>query len=317
MAHKRVMVTGGSAVAGDGLKTVAAAGEYPGREFIFPTSKECNLLDFSATKKFVKKFKPDIIVHLAAVSGGIQLTIDHPASTMRDNIFMNFNVLEAARLAGKPKVLMTLSGGMYPAKAEIPIKEESIHEGYPSEQNYSYAFAKRLIDPMIKAYRHEYRMDVIGVVPDAILGPRSSFNPKTSTAIPALIRRFYEHRGESEPLVVWGDGSPLRQITSGEDIGRACMWCIDNYNDSQILNIGTAEEISIKDAAYFIAELLHIDPKRITFDLSKPAGQHRKALDNSRFLKLSNFRHTPIRETIKQTVLYFAAYYPDKEKLRL
>lgn len=317
MTLKRIMVTGGSAVAGAGLKNVVAAGEYPGVEFFFPTSKECNLLSLEDTEACIERIKPDGIIHLAAISGGIQLTIEHPASVLRDNVLMNFNIIEAARILGVSKLLMTLSGGMYPMEVEIPIKEESMHQGYPHESNYSYAFAKRLIDPMIKAYRKEYGMDVIGVIPDAILGGRSNFNPNSSTAIPALIRRFYENREGDSPLVVWGDGSPLRQVTSGEDIGRITVWCLQNYSDPQVLNIGTMEEISIKDAAYYVAELLGIDKNRLTFDLTKPAGQYRKATDNSRFVNLSHFEYMPIKETIKNALEYFVANYPNPEKLRL
>jgi len=316
-SYNKILVTGGSAVAGDGLKSVVEKGEYPGREFLFPFSSECNLLDFGETKKYLEKHKPDAIIHFAAVSGGLQLTIDHPASVMRDNIMMNFNIVEAARETGIKKVLMTLSGAVYPLDVEIPIKEEAMHEGYPHEANYSYAFAKRLIDTMIKAYRHEYKMDIVGMIPDAILGPKSNFNPEASTAIPALIRRFYENKDGNEPLVVWGDGSPLRQVTSAEDIGRIAMWFIDNYSDEKCLNVGTMEEISIKDAALTIIEHLGLDPKRLQFDLSKPKGTYRKATDNSKFVELSGFKYQPIKKTITDTIDYFAANYPDKEKLRL
>ena len=317
VTYKRILVTGGSAVAGEGLRSVVSRGEYPGREFIFPASKELNLLDFASAMAYVENFRPDAIIHFAAISGGIQLTIDHPASVMRDNVIMNFNILEAARVSHTPKLLMTLSGGMYPMNAHIPIKEEAIHDGYPHESNYSYAFAKRLVDPMIKAYRKEFGMDIIGIVPDAIVGPRSNFNPSASTAISALIRRFYENREGDSPLVVWGDGSPLRQVTFSEDIGSVAIWCIDNYSDPQILNVGTMEEISIKDAAHAIAEYMDIDKERIIFDLTKPVGQHRKAMDNSRFVSLSHFTYTPIREAIRKTVEYFIEHYPDSEKLRL
>lgn len=315
--YKRILVTGGSAVAGDGLKSVVTKGEYPDREFTFPSSKELNLLDFSSTHHFLANWMPDAIIHFSAASGGIQLTIDHPASVMRDNIIMNFNVIESSRILKIPKILMTLSGGMYPVDTEIPIKEEAIHQGPPHETNYGYAFAKRLIDPMIKSYRREYTMNVIGVVPDTIVGPRSNFNPKASSAIPALIRRFFENRAGDSPLVVWGDGAPLRAATLGEDVGRVSMWCIDHYNDAQILNISTMEEISIKDAAYVIADRLKIDRARIVFDTTKPSGQYRKVMDNSRFVSISGFRYTPIRETIVQTVDYFVANYPNLEKLRL
>jgi GDP-L-fucose synthase len=317
MEYKRILVTGGSAVAGDGLRSVVAKGEYPGREFTFPTSKECDLLDAESIKKYVAEWQPDAIIHFAAISGGIQLTLDHPASVMRDNILMNFNVVEAARLAGVHKVVMTLSAAIYPLAAPVPMKEESLHEGYPHETNYSYAFAKRLIDPMAKAYHKEYGMNVVGIIPGAIIGPRSSFDAKMSTAIPALIRRFYENRDGADPLVVWGDGSPLRQFTADEDMGRIAMWCVDHYDEPQMLNVSTAEEVSIKDAAYMIAEFLGVDPKRIIFDTSKPAGTYRQAIDNGKFFSLSHFQYAPARETIKRTVEYFAAHYPDPTKLRL
>jgi len=315
--YKRVLVTGGSAVAGDGLKSVVAKGEYPGREFIFPTSKELNLLDVEATKKFIAAWKPDAIVHFAAYSGGIQLTLDHPASVMRDNILLNFNITEAARLAGVKKLLMTLSAAMYPLESPVPMQEEWIHKGYPHESNYSYAFAKRLMDPMARAYKKEFGMNVVGITPGAIIGPRSSFNPKTSTAVPGMIRRFYENREGSDPLVIWGDGSPVRQFTSDEDIGRIAMWFVDHYDDPRPLNISTMEETSIKDAAYMIAEFLKLDPKRLTFDTTKPAGTPRQSIDNAKFLALSKFKYTPTRETLKRTVEYFVANYPDAKKLRL
>ncbi len=316
-AYKRILVTGGSAVAGDGLKSVVAKGEYPGREFIFPTSKECNLLDAEATKKFVADWKPDAIIHFAAISGGIQLTIDHPASVLRDNVVLNFNVIEAARLAGVKKLLMTLSAAMYPLEAPVPMKEEWIHKGYPHETNYSYAFAKRLMDPMARAYKKEFGMNVVGIIPGGIIGPRNNFDPKFSTAIPGMIKRFYEDREGNDPLIIWGDGTPVRQFTSAEDIGRIAMWFIDNYNDPQPLNISTMEETSIKDAAYMVAEFLKLDPKRIAFDTSKPSGTPRQSIDSSKFIALSGFKYAPSREAIKQTVEYFAANYPDAKKLRL
>ena len=317
MEYKRILVTGGSAVAGDGLRSVVARGEFPGREFIFPTSKELNLLDAVATRAYVEANKFDAIVHFAAISGGIQLTLEHPASVMRDNILMNFNIVEAARLAGIKKMVMTLSAAVYPLSAPVPMKEESLHQGYPHETNYSYAFAKRLIDPIAKAYHAEYNMTIVGIIPGAIIGPRSSFDPKSSTAIPALIRRFYENRNETEPLVVWGDGSPLRQLTADEDIGRAAMWCIDHCDQPEMFNVSTAEEVSIKDAAYTIAEFLKLDPKRIVFDASKPAGTSRQAVDNSKFVTMSGFKYVPARETLNRTVEYFVANYPDPKKLRL
>lgn len=315
--YKKILVTGGSAVAGDGLKSVVAKGEYPGREFLFPTSKELNVLDFEGTKAYLEKHKPDAIIHFAAISGGVKLTIDHPASVMRDNVLMSFNVAEAARLTNKPKVVMTLSAALYPLNIPLPMKEEMMHAGYPHESNYSYAFAKRLIDPMAKAYKKEYGLEIVGIIPGAIIGPKSSFNPETSTAVPGMIRRFYENREGNSPLTVWGDGLPIRQFTSDEDLGRIAMWCADNAPAGEMYNISTSEETSIKEAAYLIAEFMGIDKNRLTFDITKPAGTHSQSVDNSKFVNASGFKYMPAREVIKRTVEYFVANYPNKEKLRL
>jgi len=243
--------------------------------------------------------------------------LDHPATVMRDNITLNFNVTEAARFAHVKKVVMTLSSAMYPLEAPIPTPEEWIHKGYPHESNYSYAFAKRLMDPMARAYHKEFGMDVVGIIPGAIIGPRSSFDPKTSTAVPGMIRRFYENREGNEALTIWGDGTPVRQFTADEDVGRIAMWFVDNYTDPLPLNISTMEETSIKDAAYMIAEFLKLDPKRITSDTSKPAGKASQSMDNGKFVALSHFKYMPSRDAIKRAVDYFVSNYPDPAKLRL
>jgi GDP-L-fucose synthase len=312
---RKVLVTGGSAVACDGLKSVVSKGEYPDSEFNFPTSKELNLLDFESTKTFVGNYKPDAIIHFAAISGGLQLTTEHPASVMRDNIAMNFNIVESARLSDTSKVLLTSSAACYPLKTPVPMKEEFFHEGFPHESNYSYAFAKRLIDPMIMAYKKEYNMNIVGIIPGAIIGPRCNFNPKMSTAVPGMIRRFYENK-DSGPLTVQGDGSPIRQFTSDEDIGRIAMWFIDNYWNTASLNIATPEETSIKEAAYMIAEFMGLDKNLLSFGTEK-LGTHSQSLDSSKFLNLSGFKYTPTRDTIKRTVDYFIENYPNPEKLRL
>jgi GDP-L-fucose synthase len=315
---RKILVTGGSAVAGDGLKSVVSKGEFSGDKFIFPTSKELNLLNLEKTIDFVKDYyKPDAIIHFAAISGGLQLYEVHPASVMRDNIRMNFNIVEAARLANVPKILLTSSAAAYPLNIPVPMKEEFFHEGYPHEPNYSYAFAKRLIDPIIKSYNKEYGMNIVGVIPGAIIGPRSNFNKNSSTAIPGMIRRFYEEKDIKEFLTIWGDGSPIRQFTSDEDIGRVAMWFINNYRGDKILNISTPEETSIKDAAYIIADSMNIEKNRLIFDTTKIKGTPSQSLDSSKFLGISGFKYSPARETIKRAVEYFIENYPNPEKLRL
>ena len=138
-------------------------------EFVFNIVR-CDLRNTGATLDIVAKYKPDAILHLAAVSGGVGLSIKYPAGILRDNVLMTFSILEAARKFNVKKTIMTLSTGMYPPNAPLPLKEEYIHNGYPHDSNYSYSFAKRIIDPAIKAYRDEYKLNVIGLIPAGIFG---------------------------------------------------------------------------------------------------------------------------------------------------
>lgn len=302
--YKNILVTGGTAVAGSALKAIHKE-EFPGREFTFIGSRDCNLLDRNETVAFVDRLKPDAIIHLAAISGGIGLSIKHPASMLRDNVLLNFNVLEAARICGVQKTVMTLTTGMYPPDAPLPLKEEYIHNGPPHSSNYGSSFAKRLVEPAIKGYREEYGMNVIGLVPNGIFGENDNFNENDAPMVPTLIRRFYENRNTDNPIELWGDGSPLREYTYAKDVARAFVWCLDNYDDAQLLHTGTTEELTVKDMALLIAEFTGVDSNRIVFDTSKPNGIYRKNSDNSRFVGLSHFRYTPFREGLQNTVRWF------------
>lgn len=313
--HKKTLVTGGTGTVGFGVAKISK--NYPDREFLLVGSKDCNLLNLNDIVKYIKKNNIDSILHLAALSGGIQYSTNYPATILRGNVLMNLNIVEAACLTGVKKTLMTLSTGMYNSDVNTPILEEYIHDGPPHKSNYSYSFAKRLIEPMIRSYRTEYKMSIIGVIPNGILGERSNFNYEASTMVPALIRRFFENKTNDSKITIWGDGTPLREITYADDIAAACIWCLDNYDQEQILHIGSTEEHSVKEYAYTIAEIMNIDKTRIEFDTSKPAGQFRKNTDNSKFVKLSNFKYTPFKDGLEYTIRYFGKYYPDKEKLRL
>jgi len=313
--YKTILVTGGSGLVGTALKAMQQ--DYPKAKFIFSNSKVCNLLERESVVKYVSASKPNAIIHLAAVCGGIALSMDRPATLLRDNVCMDINILEAARMAKVKKIIMSLSTGMYPTNAPLPIREEYIHNGYPHSSNYSYSFAKRLIDSLIKAYRKEYKLNGIGLVPNGIFGENCNFDNKSSTMVPALIRRFYENKDNNRKIVIWGDGTPLREYTYSKDIARAYMWCLENYNAEQILNIGTTEEFSVKKIAFMIAEILGVDKKRIEFDTTKPNGQLRKNTDNSKFVKISKFKYTPFEEGLKNTIEWFSKHWADKELIRL
>ncbi|MBI2265959.1 MAG: NAD-dependent epimerase/dehydratase family protein [Armatimonadetes bacterium] len=304
---RKILVTGGTGVVGTAIKAIAR--EDPEREFVFFGSRE--------SLRFFKAHKPDGILHFAAVSGGIQYTSKYPATMLRDNLLMNFNVLEAARLLGVGKTVMTLSAGMYPPDAPIPLREEYTHQGYPHDTNYSYSFAKRMIDPSIKAYRAEYGMSVIGLVSNGIFGENMNFKNEEAVMVGALIRRFHENRNSDERIAIWGDGSPLREYTYSQDLARAFMWCLDHYDDAQILNVGSTEEHEVGEIARMIADVLGIAKGRLFFDTSKPAGIYRRNTDNSKFVRLSGFRYTPFRDGLERTIRWFSENHDRSELIRL
>jgi len=312
--YNKIWVTGGSGLLGTAFQSIKD--DYPEREFLFTSSKVCNLTNSDNTLDYAKSHQPDAIIHLAAFSGGIGLNLKYPATLLRDNALMNVNILEASRILGVKKTVMTLSTAMYPTNAPIPILEEYIYNGHPHESNYGYAYAKRLAALLAKAYRYEYGLNVIGLVPNGIVGENMNYRYGSSTVTAALIRRFYESREGDSKIIVWGDGSSLREFTNAKDMARAYMWCLDNYDSEQILNIGSTEEYSIKEIAYMVAQILGIDTGRIQFDTSKPSGQFRKSTDNSKFLRLSNFKYTPFKVALEKTIKYFCDNY-ETGRLRL
>jgi len=313
--YRKILVTGGTGLLGYGIKSITA--EYSDREFVFAGSRDCNLTRLEEILELAERWHPEAIIHTAALAGGVQYSRRQPATLLRDNVLMNINVLEAARLKGIRKTILTLSTGMYPPDAPNPIREEYIHDGPPHESNYGYSFAKRLIEPSIRAYRTEYGTNVIGLVSNGIFGENANYRPDESVMVAALIRRFFEARNSNEKIVIWGDGSPLREYTYSKDMARAFMWCLDHYDEAQILHIGSTEEHSVKETAYMIAEIMDIDPGRIVFDISKPSGVAKKSTDNSRFRKLSGFQYTPFRTGLEYTIKWFCENYDRPGIVRL
>lgn len=300
---RKILVTGATGLLGHAVMTLAA--DHPGTEFVGIGSKDCDLTSIAGTVDFVRRLQPDAIVHTAALAGGIQYSIDYPATLLRDNVLQNLAVLEAARAAGVRKTILTLSTGMYAPDVPLPIREDDIHRGPPHESNYSYAFAKRLIEPSIRAYRKEYGLSAIGLVSNGLFGEFMNYRPAEAVMVAGLIRRFVEQRDGREPIVIWGDGSPLREYTYGRDMARAFLWCLEHYDSAQILHVGSTEEQSVRDTALMIAEILGIDRARLQFDTTKPAGNPRKNTDNSTFVRLSGFTYTPFRQGLERSIAWY------------
>jgi len=314
--YPKILVTGSSAVLGTAVKAVSRG--HSENTFIFTSSKDGDLTDPTETQALFAHHRPDAVLHLAAVSGGIGLSMKYPATLLRDNIRMTFNVLEAARENKVKKTVMTLTTGMYPPDAPLPLDEKDIHNGYPHDSNYGSSFAKRMVDPAIRSYREEYGMNVIGLIPSGIFGENDNFNYKDAPMLPALIRRFYENRTNTRPIVIWGDGSPLREYSYSKDLAEIFIWALQHYDEAQVLNVGTAEENTVRDIAYMIADIMQIDGARIQFDRSKPNGVFRKSTNNSRFIKKSGFKYTPFRDGLQKTIKWFVEKYEsDPSNIRM
>ena len=302
----KILVTGSSGVAGQALKTIAAQFDH---EFFFATSADCDLRDSRATNEFFAHHRFKGVINFAAVSGGIGLSGSRHASMLRDNALININVFEASRLNKVKKVVSCLTTGMYPPNAPLPLNEDNIHDGEPHESNFGSSFGKRIIEPMVRAYRSEYDLDVVGLIPNGIFGPNDNFHPDHAPMLPAQMLNFLKARNHSEAVVVWGDGTALREYTYSFDIARAFVWALENYSSPQVLNCGTNEELSISQIVSLIANELGIDQSRIEFDTTKPNGVFKKSVDNNRFVELSSFTFTPFEIGLRETCQWLQENY--------
>ncbi len=313
---KKLLITGRSGVTGAAFHELSneISNNY---DVHFSQSSVCDLTDFSKSLDYIGDLNPDYIINLAAKSGGIGMSASSQATLLRDNTLINLNILEIARKLKIKKLLLVLSSGIYPEKAEMPFKESSLHDGEPHVSAYGYSFAKRLIEPAIRAYREEFGIDVIGAIPNGIFGKNDNFS-EDAPMLPSIIRRFYSKKDTDEKIEVWGDGSPLREYTFSLDVAKSFMWMLENYSESLVLNTGSIEENSIKEIAFMVADNLSIDKERIFFNTSKPSGIFRKPTDNTLFLKKSNFKYTPFKVGLKETIDWFDKIYKtDKSKIKL
>lgn len=303
---KTILVTGGNGVLGRAFYSMWPTrwAEY---KWVFISSKEVDLTYGYYVSDYMHSLKPNYIIHCAALSGGVGISAKHPATLLRDNVLMSINILEAARICGVEKVIMTLSSGMYAPDIQGMIPNENcIHLAPPHDSNYAYAHAKRLIDPLIRSYREEFNLNVIGLVPNAIFGENDYFGLEDCNMTAALIAKFYAARNTDEDIVLWGDGTPLRELTYAKDLARAYMWALENYDEAGILNVGNTDEVSVLWTAYKIAYLNDVDVSRIKWDTTKGGGPHRKPTDNSKFLDLSDFEYTPHAVSLRSTIDWHA-----------
>ena len=299
------IVTGGAGFLGSHLVDLLRA---DGIEPIVPRRADVDLTDTNAAAEFFAEKKPTQVFHLAAEVGGIGANRDNPGRYWYANLMMGVNVLEQARIHGTEKVVMVGTICSYPKFAPIPFREETLWDGYPEETNAPYGVAKKALLVGAQAYREQYGLNAIVLLPVNLYGPRDNFDLQSSHVIPALIRKMIEARdsGAAE-VTLWGDGTPTREFLFVEDAARGLVLAGCDYNGAEPVNLGTGTEISIKDLAHLVAEATGFGGS-IVWDTTQPNGQPRRQLDGSRAREQFGFEaQTSFADGLAQTVAWFEA----------
>lgn len=309
--NKRVMVTGGAGFLGS---YVTAKLQALGTKDIFiPRAEEYDLVQMSAVKKAYADARPDIVIHLAAVVGGIGANRENPGKYFYDNLMMGVQLIEEGRQAGIEKFVALGTICCYPKFTPVPFKEDDIWNGYPEETNAPYGLAKKMLLVQAQAYRQQYGMNAIFLMPVNLYGPRDNFDPKSSHVIPALIKKVFDAKQAGEKsITVWGTGKATREFLYAEDAAEGILLAAEKYNKPDPVNLGAGFEISIKDLVELIVKLTGFKGE-ILWDATKPDGQPRRMLDVSRAKKEFGFQaKTSFEEGLKKTIEWYQRHIGKK-----
>jgi GDP-L-fucose synthase len=302
--NRRVCVTGGAGFLGSFV--VKELRKRGAQEIFVPRIEDYDLVKLSDIQRMLSDARPDVIIHLAALVGGIGANRERPAEFFYHNLMMGIQLIHEAWRAGVDKFVAVGTICSYPKYTPIPFKEENLWDGYPEETNAPYGLAKKMLLVQSQAYRQQYGFNAIYPLPVNLYGPGDNFDLETSHVIPALIRKCQAAKDAgAEQVVLWGDGSPTREFLYVEDAAEGLALATERYNGPEPFNLGSGQEISIKDLAETIARLIGFKG-RIAWDTSRPNGQPRRALDTSRAEKMFGFRaSTPFEKGLNRTVQWY------------
>jgi GDP-L-fucose synthase len=298
----------GSAV----VRAIEAGGQHT---WVGRTRAELDLLDRKAVFDYLALEKPDAVVIAAAKVGGIHANKTYPVEFLSQNLQIETNLMDAAHAAGIERLLFLGSSCVYPKMAEQPIKEEYLLTGPLETTNEAYALAKISGLKLIQAYRRQYGRTWISAMPTNMYGPGDNFNLKNSHVLPALIRKFHDAKTRGDASVtLWGTGSPKREFLHADDLGKACLFLLENYDDDVAINVGLGEDISIADLADLVKSIVGFEGK-IDWDSSKPDGTPRKLLDVSRMKNLGWSPTISLEDGIASTYKWYLSELASKEKI--
>lgn len=304
LKSKRIMVTGGAGFLGSYVTKKLK--ELGCTDIFVPRRKDYDLVQLDDAKKAYEKAKPDIIIHLAAIVGGIGANREKPGKFFYDNLMMGVQLMEVGRQNGLDKFVALGTICCYPKFTPVPFKEEDLWNGYPEETNAPYGLAKKMLLVQAQSYRKQYDFNSIFLMPVNLYGPGDNFNPDSSHVIPALMKKCFDaiEEGKDE-IVVWGTGKATREFLYVEDCANAIVLAAEKYNKPDPVNIGAGFEISIKDLVDLIVKLSGFKGK-VTWDSTKPDGQPRRCLDTTRAEKEFGFKaEIKLEEGLRKTIEWY------------
>jgi len=312
-----VMVTGGSGLVGSAIRSyIEQSGAKDGETWVYLSSKDGDLRSRKDTEAIFEKIKPTHVIHLAARVGGLFANLAHKVEFFRENILINDNVMECCRIYKVDKLVSFLSTCIFPDKTTFPITEKMLHDGPPHPSNEGYAYAKRLIDTMNRAYAEEYGCNFTSIIPTNIYGPNDNFSIQNGHVIPGLIHKCYLAKKNNEPFTIWGSGTPLRQFVYSLDLAELTVWVMRDYHEPEpiTLSVDEADEVSIKDVALAVVDAMEFKGE-VEFDTSKADGQFKKTAANHKLrARKPDYKFTSMPDGIKKSVDWFVANYETARK---
>ena len=300
---KRILITGGGGFLGSHIADVLR--RSGSTQITVPRRKECDLTRSADVEQIFAAVRPEVVIHAAATTAGIGVQRDHPGQMFYENAIMGLHVIEACRVHRVEKTVIIGTSCSYPNTPPIPFQEDRLWDGYPEEITAPYGLAKRALIVQSQTYRKQYGMSSISLLPVNLYGPRDRFDPQDANVAAAMIRKFVDACAQDTPeVVLWGDGSPTREFLYVDDAAEAVVLAAERYDSSEPVNIGSGEEVSIRDLSLLISRLTGF-AGRVVWDTTKPNGQPHRCLDVSRARKFGFQARTSLEAGLRRTIEWY------------